>query len=66
VGYTNAGKSSLLNRLTSGDPLQKLTLNRTRAADGTVTEHWQIDTPEDVTLYQQMMELTAQRPSPPF
>jgi hypothetical protein len=56
----------LLNRLTSGDPLQKLTLNRTRAADGTVTEHWQIDTPEDVTLYQQMMELTAQRPSPPF
>lgn len=54
----------LLDRLTSGDPLQKLTLNRTKAADGTVTEHWQIDTPEDVTLYQQMMELTAQRPSP--
>lgn len=49
----------LLDRLTSGDPLQKLTLNRTKAADGTVTEHWQIDSPEDVTLYQQIMELSA-------
>lgn len=53
----------LLDRLTSGDPLQKLTLNRTKAADGTVTEHWQIDSPEDVTLYQQIMELSAPPPA---
>ena len=54
---------ALLDRLTSGEPLQKLTLNRTKAADGTVTEHWQIDSPEDVTLYQQIMELSAPQPS---
>lgn len=54
---------ALLDRLTSGDPLQKLTLNRTKAADGTVTEHWQIDTPDDVRLYEQMMELSASQPS---
>jgi hypothetical protein len=41
----------------------KLILNRTKAADGTVTEHWQIDTPDDVRLYQQMMELSASQPS---
>src|SRR5690606_13745464 len=54
---------ALLRRMTGGDPLQQLILNRTKAADGTVTEHWQIDTPDDVRLYQQMMELSASQPS---
>jgi len=63
MGTKEEDIGALLDRLTSGDPLQKLTLNRTQAADGTVTEHWQIDSPEDVTLYQQIMELSAPQPS---
>lgn len=63
MGTQDEDIGALLDRLTSGDPLQKLTLNRTKAADGTVTEHWQIDTPDDVILYQQMMELSGSQPS---
>lgn len=53
---------ALLARLTGTRP-QELTLNRTRSPDGSITEQWQIDTPEDVTLYQQLMALTAPQPS---
>lgn len=38
-------------------------LKRTHSVEGSITEQWQIDTPEDVALYQQLMELTAQQPS---
>ncbi|OAX58729.1 site-specific integrase [Xanthomonas graminis] len=54
---------ALLARLTATERPQELTLNRTRSADGSITEQWQIDTPEDVTLYQQLMALTAPQPS---
>ncbi|HDS1612456.1 tyrosine-type recombinase/integrase [Stenotrophomonas maltophilia] len=63
MGTQDEDIETLLARLTSSDSLQQLTLNRTRTADGVVTEHWQIDTPEDVKLYQQIMELSASRPS---
>ncbi|WP_321992829.1 site-specific integrase [Xanthomonas citri] len=53
---------ALLARLTGTRP-QELTLNRTRSPDGSITEQWQIDTPEDVTLFQQLMALTAPQPS---
>lgn len=63
MGIKEEDIDALLRRLTDGDPLQQLILNRTKTADGTVTEHWQIDTPDDVRLYQQMMELSASQPS---
>jgi len=47
----------LIDRLTSAENLRELTLNRTRATDGTVTEQWQIDSPKDLKLYRQLMEL---------
>lgn len=50
----------LIARLTSAKNLQELTLNRTRQPDGTVTEQWQIDSPKDLKLYRQLMELEAQ------
>ncbi|SYZ56810.1 integrase [Xanthomonas arboricola pv. juglandis] len=49
----------LIARLTSSENLQDLTLNRTRQPDGTVTEQWQIDSPKDLKLYRQLMELEA-------
>ncbi|MFA0924978.1 site-specific integrase [Xanthomonas fragariae] len=49
----------LIARLTSAENLQELTLNRTRQPDGTVTEQWQIDSPKDLELYRQLMELEA-------
>jgi integrase len=49
----------LIARLTSAENLQELTLNRSRAPDGTVTEQWQIDSPRDLKLYRLMMELDA-------
>lgn len=49
----------LISRLTSAENLQELTLNRSRAPDGTVTEQWQIDSPKDLKLYRQLMELEA-------
>ncbi|MCC4590372.1 site-specific integrase [Xanthomonas campestris pv. cannae] len=50
----------LIARLTSAENLHELTLNRTRQPDGTVTEQWQIDSPKDLKLYRQLMELEAQ------
>lgn len=49
----------LVARLTSAESLQELTLNRTRQPDGTVTEQWQIDSPKDLKLYRQLMEMEA-------
>ncbi|CAD1790616.1 integrase [Xanthomonas arboricola pv. juglandis] len=49
----------LIARLTSAENLQELTLNRTRQPDGTVTDQWQIDSPKDLKLYRQLMELEA-------
>lgn len=49
----------LIDRLTSAENLRELTLNRTRATDGTVTEQWQIDSPKDLKLYRQLVELEA-------
>ena len=49
----------LIARLTSAENLQELTLNRTRQSDGTVIERWEIDSPKDLKLYRQLMELEA-------
>lgn len=49
----------LIDRLTSAENLRELTLNRTRVTDGTVTEQWQIDSPKDLKLYRQLIELEA-------
>lgn len=49
----------LIARLTSAENLRELTLDRTRQPDGTVTERWQIDSPKDLKLYRQLMELEA-------
>jgi len=49
----------LIARLTESTDLHDLTLHRTQAPDGTINECWQIDRPEDVQLYRQMMELFA-------
>ncbi|QHB73859.1 tyrosine-type recombinase/integrase [Stenotrophomonas sp. 364] len=49
----------LIARLTSAENLQELTLNRTRQPDGTMIEQWQIDSPKDLKLYRQLMELEA-------
>lgn len=49
----------LIARLTSAENLQELKLNRTRQPDGKVTEQWQIDSPKDLKLYRQLMELEA-------
>lgn len=54
----------LIARLTSAENLQELTLNRTRQPDGTVTEQWQIDSPKDLKLYRQLMELEAKGGAP--
>ncbi|MCC5099488.1 site-specific integrase [Xanthomonas campestris] len=49
----------LIARLTTGENLQELTLNRTHQPDGTMIEQWQIDSPKDLKLYRQLMELEA-------
>ncbi|MFA4410064.1 site-specific integrase [Xanthomonas perforans] len=49
----------LIARLTSAENLHELTLNRTRQPDGTVSERWEIDSPKDLKLYRQLMELEA-------
>ncbi len=43
----------LIARLTQTEGLKDLTLHRTRAPDGTVSERWQIDTDEDLRLFRQ-------------
>ena len=48
----------LLARLTQTEGLKDLTLHRTRAPDGSVTERWQIDTDEDLRLFQQAQRQT--------
>ncbi len=49
----------LVARLTSAENLRELALDRTRQPDGTVTGWWQIDSPKDLNLYRQLMELEA-------
>jgi hypothetical protein len=56
---SKADADLLIARLTSAENLQELTLNRTRQPDGTVVEQWQIDSPKDLKLYRQLMELEA-------
>ncbi|MBH1469083.1 site-specific integrase [Stenotrophomonas maltophilia] len=49
----------LIARLTQSDNLKELILHRSRAADGTVTERWQIDNEEDLRLFQKMQRQGA-------
>lgn len=49
----------LIDRLTGAENLRELTLNRTRATDVTVMGQWKIDSPKDLKLYRQLMELEA-------
>lgn len=43
----------LVERLSKGAGRNDLTLHRTQAADGTITERWQMDSEEDVKLFRQ-------------
>ncbi|KIF07924.1 site-specific integrase [Xanthomonas citri] len=64
---TNLSKTDadlLIARLTSAENLQELTLNRTRQPNGTVIERWEIDSPKDLKLYRQLMDLEARGGAP--
>ncbi|WP_186295648.1 site-specific integrase [Xanthomonas citri] len=60
---------ALIARLSSGEvPIVELTVQKTRAPDGTLTERWQIDNAKDLKLYKELMELEAKlasHPAPP-
>lgn len=58
---TKSEAEALIARLSGADNLRELTLQRSFGADGSVTEHWQIDNEADVHLFQQ---LERRRPSP--
>lgn len=49
---------ALIAKLTGANDLRDLTLHRTRALDGTISERWQIDSELDLRMFQSM-----QRPS---
>lgn len=51
---TKAEAEALISRLSGADNLRELTLQRSFGADGSVTEHWQIDDEADVHLFQQL------------
>ncbi|QTF19455.1 hypothetical protein XFF6992_530002 [Xanthomonas citri pv. fuscans] len=42
---------ALVERLSQGASLRDLTLHRTQAPDGTISERWQIDNDEDLRLF---------------
>lgn len=42
---------ALVERLSQGASLRDLTLHRTQAPDGTISERWQIDNDEDLCLF---------------
>lgn len=42
---------ALVERLGHGASLRELTLHRTQAPDGTISERWQIDNDEDLRLF---------------
>jgi hypothetical protein len=42
---------ALVERLSQGTSLRDLTLHRTQAPDGTISERWQIDNDEDLRLF---------------
>lgn len=46
--------NALVDRLSRGGDRRDLTLHRTQAADGTITERWQIDSEDDVRLFRQV------------
>ncbi|MBV6804637.1 DUF6538 domain-containing protein [Xanthomonas axonopodis pv. fascicularis] len=50
---------ALVERLTRDESRKDLTLHRTQAPDGTVTEQWQIDNEDDVRLYRKAQGWTA-------
>ena len=50
---------ALVERLTRDESRKDLTLHRTQAPDGTVTEQWQIDNENDVRLYRKAQGWTA-------
>lgn len=52
----------LVARLTASKDLRDLTLHRSRAPDGTVTERWQMDDEKDVQLFRSMQEIYAKDP----
>lgn len=51
--FSKGELDTLVGRLSSGADRRDLTLHRTQAADGTITEHWQIDSENDVRLFRQ-------------
>lgn len=51
--FSKKDLESLVERLSGGADRRDLTLHRTQAADGTITERWQIDSEDDVRLFRQ-------------
>lgn len=51
--FSKKDLEALVERLSGGGDRRDLTLHRTQAADGTVTERWQIDSDDDVRLFRQ-------------
>lgn len=56
---TTKDLDALIERLTKGTGRQDLTLHRTQAPNGTVTERWQIDNDEDVRLFRKAQVCNA-------
>ncbi|XGB23559.1 site-specific integrase [Streptomyces sp. II-2-2-2] len=51
--FSKKDLESLVERLSGGGGRRDLTLHRTQAVDGTITERWQIDSEDDVRLFRQ-------------
>ncbi|WP_312329032.1 DUF6538 domain-containing protein [Stenotrophomonas sp.] len=51
--FSKKDLNTLVDRLSRGGDRRDLTLHRTRAGDGTITERWQIDSEDDVRLFRQ-------------
>lgn len=51
--FSKKDLEALVERLNGGADRRDLTLHRTQAADGTITERWQIDSDDDVRLFRQ-------------
>ncbi|MEL3954929.1 site-specific integrase [Stenotrophomonas bentonitica] len=51
--FSKKDLEALVERLSGGADRRDLTLHRTQAADGTITERWQIDSEDDVRLFRQ-------------
>jgi uncharacterized protein (DUF1778 family) len=55
--FSKKDLEALVERLSGGADRRDMTLHRTQAADGTITERWQIDSDDDVRLFRQAQSI---------